>query len=173
MINCRIFKIIFITLLATMSSNIFGTNSESEKFQKFFDGKILGHGIIFDFWNNPKTKFNIKINCSWDPQGSGILDEIFEFEDNTTLNRNWKINKIDSNKIIATADDVLGNAVGSYKSGNIIVLYDMQFDLYNRKIAINMEDWMYPMDQNHFINRIIMRKFGIKVGEIVIFLKKA
>jgi hypothetical protein len=35
-----------------------------------------------------------------------------------------------------------------------------------------MDDWMYLVEENIILNRTSMRKFGFKVGEIVLVMKK-
>ena len=37
---------------------------------------------------------------------------------------------------------------------------------------LNMDDWMYLVDDDTIINRTSMNKFGLEVGEIVLIMKK-
>jgi hypothetical protein len=35
-----------------------------------------------------------------------------------------------------------------------------------------MDDWMYMMDETTIMNRVDMKKFGIKVGEVNVVMQK-
>ena len=39
-------------------------------------------------------------------------------------------------------------------------------------MALNLDDWMYLIDEDNMINRTKMYKFGIPVGEITLYIGK-
>jgi hypothetical protein len=37
---------------------------------------------------------------------------------------------------------------------------------------VNFDDWMYQMDENVMLNRAVMSKFGIRLGEVTLSFRK-
>ena len=73
---------------------------------------------------------------------------------------------------IGRAKDIIGNAEG-VQSGNAVNLhYTLQVPYKDSTIDLAMDDWMYLIEGNIILNRTSMKKFGFKVGEIVLFMKK-
>ena len=35
-----------------------------------------------------------------------------------------------------------------------------------------MDDWMYLMDEDTLINRTLMSKFGVEVGQVTLFFRR-
>jgi len=42
----------------------------------------------------------------------------------------------------------------------------------DKQYEVQMDDWMYQMDERTLINRTSMRKFGVEVGQVTLFFRK-
>ena len=70
------------------------------------------------------------------------------------------------------ADDVLGIGTGQ-QSGNAFRWgYTLNLPVDDKVYEVQFDDWMYQMDDKVVINKAVMSKFGITLGELVVNFKK-
>jgi len=50
--------------------------------------------------------------------------------------------------------------------------YTLLLPVDGKTYAVQFDDWMYQMDDTTMLNKSVMRKFGFKLGEIVISFRK-
>jgi hypothetical protein len=50
--------------------------------------------------------------------------------------------------------------------------YTLAIDVNGKTWNINLDDWMYQLNDSRIINRTIMTKWGFKVGEITLIIEK-
>jgi hypothetical protein len=139
--------------------------------KKFFNGDIEGWGAIFDWQGRQIRNFSVKIKGTWD-QNKGVLHEQFEFNDGEKVERKWDIEFSDENRFVGKAHDIIDRAKGIEKGNAVNINYVLQVPYNKSTINLNMDDWMYLIEENIVLNRTDMKKFGFKVGEIVLFMKK-
>ena len=76
------------------------------------------------------------------------------------------------NCYVGTTDNVIGEAVG-YTAGNTFHWkYTFELTLFGNKTRVKFDDWMYLQDNNIIINKAKMKKFGFKLGTVILFYKK-
>lgn len=138
--------------------------------RSFFSGDFNAWGGIYDFRGKLTRTFHIKMKGTW--QGNeGLLEEWFSFDDGEKLERTWKISFKNDNMFIGNANDVIGEAIGNQKGNAVNVHYTLRIPYDGKTLDLKMDDWMYLVEDNVMLNRTSMKKFGLKVGEIVIFMK--
>lgn len=142
------------------------------KMQEFFNGKVEGWGIIFDWKGMMTRSFTITMIGSWDENNAGPLSEDFIFDDGSTLHRLWQAQFFPDGSYVATASDIVGQAKGQENGCAVQTNYVITLPYNDSSINISMDDWCYQIDEKTIINKAIMKKFGIKVGELIICLKK-
>jgi hypothetical protein len=86
--------------------------------------------------------------------------------------RKWEVYFSNNHLFKANAHDVVGNANGVQKGSAVNLNYVLEVPYKNSTIKLSMDDWMYKIQDNIVINKTSMKKFGIKVGELVLFMKK-
>jgi hypothetical protein len=140
--------------------------------RNYFNGDLKVFGILKNRQGEITRKFTANINGEW--QGNkGKLTEHFIFDDGETQDRVWIIQFEDDNKFTATAGDVIGTAYGMQSGNSLKMEYKLDIPYKNSKIAINIEDWLYLIDDKHLINESKLKKFGFTVGYLTIgFIKK-
>lgn len=171
------FKKIIISLLCFImpgcSNNIIQNSNQKPhlNLKKFFNGNLDGWGIVFDYRGRQVKSFHVNMKGSW--QGNqGLLKEWFEFDDGVKTTRDWRINFSDEQNFTAQAGDVVGSAVGIQQGNTVNVKYILKIPYGKRELEVKMDDWMYLVKEGVVLNRTSMKKFGFKVGELFICMKK-
>ena len=136
-----------------------------------FKGNVDAWGLFYDRFGNLKRQFNVKIKGTWDGK-TLVLDEKFKYDDGEKDQRIWKITKINDQKYIGQADDVVGNAVGISNGNALNWSYELLLTVKEKTFKVKFDDWMFLQDKGVLINRAEISKFGINLGVVYItFLK--
>ncbi len=166
--------LISVFILSSCSSIDVNTYSNYKPVMKpevFFDGPMTAHGIVKNRSGKVIRYFNADIKGSWDGE-SITLDEDFIFDDGEKQKRIWKIKKNPDGSYIGTAGDVIGEAIGNISGNSMFLKYVLEVPYENSTINITIDDRMYLVDPNILINESTMTKFGIRVGQIILVIKK-
>ena len=137
----------------------------------FFDGEVECWGTVFDYQGRMIRTFSAVIIGTWDGD-DGSLQEWFKFNDGEKTERVWNIKYQDHHIFIANASDVVGDAKGEESGNAVNIKYILRIPYKDSTIDLNMDDWMYRIEDDVVLNRTAMKKFGLKVGELVLFMKK-
>jgi hypothetical protein len=101
-----------------------------------------------------------------------VLDEKFEYDDGSTQQRIWRLSKQADGTWHGTADDVKGIALGQIAGNALHWQYTLLLPVSGSIYEMQMDDWMYLMDQDTLINRTSMRKFGVELGQVTLFFRR-
>ena len=101
-----------------------------------------------------------------------ILDEQFKYDDGTTQQRIWRLKKRADGSWIGLADDVKGEAIGQIAGNALNWRYTLLVPVDGSIYEMQMDDWMYLMDDDSMINRASMRKFGVEFGQVTLFFRR-
>jgi Protein of unknown function (DUF3833) len=137
---------------------------------QYFNGTVDGWGMFQDRSGKVLKRFTVRIDARWEGN-QGTLDEHFEYSDGTKENRVWKISK-DGNRYTGTAGDVVGTAVGTAAGNALSWNYVLALPVDGRTWNMDMDDWMYLIDDRTMLNRTTMSKFGFRVGEVTLSFRK-
>jgi hypothetical protein len=140
--------------------------------RQYLNGDIEAWGMFIDNSGKADPMFQVKMKGEW--QGNkGTLKEHFIYSDGHTKDRLWNLEFQDDHTFTGTAADVVGIAKGT-QSGNaahiayVLTVTTEDGSSYN----MSMDDWLFQMNDELVLNRNEMRKFGIKVGELIISFHK-
>ncbi len=137
---------------------------------RYFDGTIEGWGMFQDRSGTVVRRFTVTIDARWEGD-RGTLDEHFTFSDGTTQRRVWTLQR-DGDRYTGTAGDVVGTGTG-LQSGNAFNLrYVLALPVDGRVWNVDMDDWMWAIDERTVLNRTAMSKFGVRVGEVTLAFRK-
>ena len=139
--------------------------------EAFFNGQMTAHGVVKDRSGKVIRYFNADIKGSFDGQ-TIILDEDFIFDDGEKQKRVWRIVKQADGAYIGTAGDVVGEAVGEIAGNSMFLKYVLAVPLNGKTINITIDDRMYLVEPNTLINESEMTKFGLRVGQIILVIRK-
>lgn len=101
-----------------------------------------------------------------------ILDERFNYDDGSTQQRIWRLKKQADGSWRGAADDVKGEAIGQIAGNTLHWNYTLLLPVSGTIYEMQMDDWMYLMDDDSMINRASMRKFGVEFGQVTLFFRR-
>jgi hypothetical protein len=140
----------------------------------YFDGPIVGYGIVQDRSGTVISRFDVKMQGSW--QGTeGRLDEVFNYYDDPMgqpPTRTWYFKQKPDGQFEGRASDIEGLAVSSSYGAVGRWQYSMKLPVGKNKILVRFDDWMWPMNDGVIINRSYIKKYGFKVAEVTIVMQK-
>jgi hypothetical protein len=168
-------RVLLICLLLTGCSQVtiddYRGSSPGLDLKTFFDGELSAYGILSDRSGRVTRKFSASISASWNGD-EGVLEEHFLFDDGEVQDRTWRLTHLGDNRYTGTAGDVVGNAEGRIAGSVFNWQYRLDVPWQKDSIVLNLDDWLYLVDENHLINRTVMRKFGFRVGELTLVIEK-
>ncbi len=138
----------------------------------YFNGRVNGWGIFTDRAGKVVKRFVVTMNCSW-VGDEGILDEDFVYSDGTKQKRIWRMKKMAGGRYEGKADDVLGLGTGQQAGNAFRWGYTLLLPVDKSTYEVQFDDWMYQIDDQVVINKAVMSKFGITLGELVVNFKRA
>ena len=143
--------------------------------RSYFNGDLTAHGIFTDRSGKVVKRFTVLMQCSW--QGDdGVLDEAFTYSDGSTERRVWRIRKLPDaqglGRYSGQAGDVVGIAEGQSAGNALRWAYTLRLPVDGRDIDVQFDDWMYLMDEHVMLNKAVMSKFGVRLGEVTLSFYK-
>lgn len=137
----------------------------------YFNGELEAWGLFQDYTGKVVKRFHVAMTGEWE-ENQGVLDEHFTYADGTKQRRTWKLNRIDANNYTGTADDVIGEAKGVAYGHALRWQYVLALEVDDDVYHVHFDDWMYLIDKNTMINRSVMSKFGVNLGEVILVFRK-
>jgi len=116
-------------------------------------------------------RFKVVIDAHWEGD-NGVLDERFTYSDGSRQRRVWKITKTGDDSYTGQADDVVGIANGRVSGNSLHWIYTLRLPVDDDVYEVKFDDWMYLQEDGVMFNRSVMKKFGIRLGEVTLFFKK-
>ena len=139
--------------------------------EAYFTGPIKAWGVIQDRRGHVTRRFDVTMVGTWS-DGVGTLDEVFEYYDGQVDKRVWTIRKKADRSYEGQADDIVGSAIGQTEGAAMRWAYQMDLDVGEASYRITFDDWMIMMNDGVLINRSYLKKFGITVAELTLFMQK-
>lgn len=139
--------------------------------RRYFDGTIDGWGLFQDRSGKVVKRFYVRIDAKW-VGDTGTLDEHFEYADGTRSRRVWTITRLDAHRYRGAAADVVGEARGEAHGNALRWNYVLNLEVDGKTYAVDFDDWMYLMDDQVMLNRSVMSKFGVRLGELTLSFHK-
>ncbi len=139
--------------------------------RQYFNGKLLAHGIATDRGGKVVQRFTVQMTGTW--QGDeGTLDEQFIYSDGRREQRIWKLSRQADGRYTGRAADVLGEARGQAAGNALNWRYTLLLPVDGRTWEIEFDDWMFQVDEQVMLNRAVMSKFGIRLGEVLLSFRR-
>jgi len=135
--------------------------------ERYFNGTVLAHGLVSDRGGKVLRSFVATLHCRW-VGNAGTLDEDFAFSDGERQRRVWRIQKLADGSYTGAADDVVGQAIGASSGSAFNWRYTLRVPVGGSVYEVNFDDWMHRVDERTVINKAVMSKLGIRVGDITL-----
>ncbi|MDZ7583330.1 MAG: DUF3833 domain-containing protein [Thiobacillus sp.] len=160
-----------LTGCAGVSPEVYRDQQPTLDLATYFNGPLTAWGYFADRSGEVKRRFTVKMTGVW-TGNEGVLTENFDWSDGEKSQRVWRIRKLDAHRYIGRADDVKGKATGTAYGNALQWKYTLLLPVDGKTYEVQFDDWMYQMDDTTMLNKSEMRKFGFKLGEIVISFRK-
>ena len=139
--------------------------------EEYFLGSLYADGVLFDRRGRVRRRFHVDMQGAWEAEW-GTLQESFVFDDGERQQRTWRLHRLPPQRGVrcyeASADDVVGPAVGYAAGAELRWSYVLELALGARRVRVRMDDRMYLLDGGRLLNRTEMRKFGVRVASLLI-----
>ena len=139
--------------------------------RKYFNGPLTAHGLFTDRSGKVVRRFSIKIQASWNGN-QGLLEEDFSYSDGKKERRVWRLTEHGNGRFSGRADDVVGEAIGQAAGNALNWRYTLALPVDGRVWEVQFDDWMVLMDDRVMLNKAVMSKFGITLGELTLAFTK-
>lgn len=139
--------------------------------RQHLSGPIRCEGVIYGPMGRVTSRFTAEMEGRWDGN-RGVLTEQFRYDSGTTQNREWRLTLGNDGRILAEADDLVGQGSGEQKGAAVNLNYTIRLPDSAGGHALKVTDWMYLIDDKTIVNRSQFRKFGVKVAELVATMRR-
>lgn len=165
--------LVSILLLSCSSQNLdnYAATNPALDLKEFFNGELLAYGMLENRSGVMTRRFTATIDASWEGD-EGTLVEEFLFDDGEIQYRTWTLTDLGNNNYEGVASDVVGVAEGSIIGSVFQWQYQLNVPYGDDSIVLNLDDWLYLIDENHLINKTKLTKFGFRVGELTLVIEK-
>ncbi len=137
----------------------------------YFNGTVNAFGVFTDRSGQVVRRFTVVMLCSWQGE-QGVLDERFSYSDGSTQQRIWRLTRGPDGQYTGRADDVVGEAVGQARGNAFNWRYTLALPVDGKVYDVQFDDWMYLMSDKVMLNKAVMSKFGVRLGEITLSFTK-
>ena len=133
----------------------------------YFNGIVDAWGVFTDRSGRVVKRFKVVMDCQW--QGDeGVLDEAFTYSDGTQQRRIWRLKALPNGRYEGRADDVVGMATGQTKGNAFQWQYTLALPVDGKVWEVQFDDWMYLMNDRVMLNKAVMSKLGVTLGEVTL-----
>jgi hypothetical protein len=139
--------------------------------KQYFNGRLDAWGMFQDRSGQVIKRFTVAMNCYWEGD-VGTLEEDFVYSDGTRERRVWTLRKVGPDRYVGSAADVIGEARGSVAGNAFRWNYTLALPVDGRVWHVDFDDWMFLIDDRVMLNRAVMSKFGIRLGEVTLSFTK-
>ena len=136
-------------------------------------GPMVSEGIIYGPTGRVTTRFVADMNGVWRDDGTATLAENFRYASGGTQEREWRITMRPDGNFTATADDIIGEAVGELSGATLRMRYRIRLPESGGGWEMDVTDWLYLAEDGVILNRSQFRRFGIKFAELVATIRPA
>lgn len=139
--------------------------------RSYFNGTLDAQGMFQDRSGKVIKRFAVIMTCRWEGD-VGTFDEAFTYSDGSTQRRVWTIRRTGDGRYTGTAADVVGEAMGIAAGNALQWRYTLALPVDGKIVDVQLEDWMFMMDDRIMLNRAVMRKWGFHVGDVTLSFSK-
>lgn len=138
---------------------------------RYFNGTLDAWGMFQDRQGAVVKRFTVLIEARWEGD-TGTLDETFTYSDGTTQRRVWTLTRLGDGRYRGSAGDVVGEAIGEVAGNALRWRYVMALPADGNVYHVDFDDWMFLMDDRVMLNRSVMSKFGVRLGEVTLSFRR-
>lgn len=162
--------------ICACASSINGSNyldmSPEFNLPQFFDGQVKAWGIVQNRAGDVVQRFIVDIDAS-NNGNTTVLDETFEYAvGDGVKQRTWTITEESPGVYTGKASDIIGVAQAQTFGNALRWQYQMDLPVGDKEYRVSFDDWMWLFNEETLMNRSYIRKFGLVMAEVTIFMQQ-
>ena len=139
---------------------------------EFFDGKVTAWGIVQNRSGEVVQRFIVNIDGSVEGNEL-VLDETFEYIiGEGVTERVWRLQMNADGTFTGSASDIEGPATGTPHGNAFNFIYEMDLAVDGSTYRVAFDDWFFAIDDKTLMNRSYIKKFGIVMADVTIFMQR-
>lgn len=139
--------------------------------EEFFEGELIGYGQFQDVFGTVRRRFEVEIEGTWDGRVLTLVED-FVYEDGSTEQRVWTLEKTGEQTWRGTAPGVIGVATGEERGDTFNWQYTIDLPVPDGTLRVTFDDWMWLLSEDRLLNRAYMKRFGVDIGDVIITFEK-
>ncbi|MCV3273703.1 DUF3833 domain-containing protein [Roseobacter sinensis] len=139
--------------------------------EDFFEGRVVAFGQFQDVFGTVRRRFDVEIEGTWDGETLRLVED-FVYEDGSTEQRIWTLQKTGPEAWRGTAPGVIGVATGEERGDTFNWKYEIDLPVPDGTLRVTFDDWMWLLSEDRVLNRAYMKRFGVDIGEVIITFEK-
>jgi len=162
-----------VTLLAACSGpqvEQYAAQRPALDLQRYFAGHTQAWGMFQQRGGEVVKRFHVQIDGST-AADELVLQEKFLYSDGARQQRTWTLRRTADGLWHGRAADVVGESIGELAGNAFHMRYVLQVPIGDSTWNMDMDDWMYLIDERTLVNRTRMSKFGIELGQVTLFFR--
>jgi len=147
-------------------------SSKELNLEEYFDGRTVAYGQFNDRFGTVRRRFEVVIDGTWDGETLTLVED-FSYADGTKEERIWTLTKTGAETWQGTAAGVQGVATGEERGDTFNWRYRIDLPLTEGgTLRVDFDDWMWLLEDGRLLNRAYMSRYGVALGEVLIFFEK-
>ena len=144
--------------------------------EEFFDGELVAYGQFQDVFGTVRRRFDVDIQGDWDGETLTLVED-FTYEDGATEQRVWTLTKTGPDSWQGTAPGVEGVAKGEERGDTFNWAYTIDLPIPAADgsvdtLTVTFDDWMWLQSDDRLLNRAYMSRYGLTIGDVIIWFEK-
>ncbi|WP_299899669.1 DUF3833 family protein [uncultured Ruegeria sp.] len=139
--------------------------------EDFFEGETVAYGQFQDVLGNIPRRFKVDIDGTWDGETLTLIED-FVYDDGATEQRIWALTKTGEDTWTGMAPGVLGAASGIERGDTFNWKYKIDLPIKDGTMRVTFDDWMWLLDDDRLLNRAYVSRYGVRLGEVILFFEK-
>lgn len=162
---------VMVTSCASSDIKIYSEEQPTMDVRGYFNGPLKGWGFVQDWRGQVVRRFDIDMLGSWDGD-TGTLEESFRYYDGEVQERVWTLTRLNDSEFLGQASDVVGFNFGRMSGNMLHMNYQLDVPYKDGSITLTLDDRLWLFNEGVVINKTKMKKFGLTVGHLTVFMKK-
>lgn len=129
-------------------------------------GEMISEGVLFGPTGKVAIRFAATMSGRWTGDTATLAEE-FRYSSGGSLSRAWAITLRKNGAFAATASDIIGVAEGQVSGATVRMTYRLRLAEDVGGHVLDVVDWLYLVQDGTILNKSEMRKFGVKVAELI------
>jgi hypothetical protein len=137
----------------------------------YFLGTTIGTGLFEDRFGMVRQRFSLVMQGTATAEGL-LLEEALTYQDGSREERRWQLVRGENGRFTGRCNDVIGQAHGRFEAQNSRMLYRFHLKTSGRVLTVRLDDRLYRLNRTTVLNRAIMRKWGVRLGVLLVVYGK-